>query len=122
MTTRGEGRQLGGMSAYFDDKDLAHFGDLETHHPELWARFSAYYGEAFAPGELTKREKLLIGFAVAQTEKCPYCIDSFTRQCLGAGLTMKHLAEAMHAAASLQAGITLAHGLVAHNIDKKLSM
>jgi hypothetical protein len=35
---------------------------------------------------------------------------------------MKHIAEAMHAAASLRAGIALAHGLVAHNIDKKISM
>jgi alkylhydroperoxidase/carboxymuconolactone decarboxylase family protein len=110
------------MSAYFDDKDLAHFGDLKTHHPELWDKFAAYYGAAFEPGELTKREKLLIGFVVAQTSQCPYCIDSFTRQSLENGLTMKHLGEAMHAAASLKAGITLAHGLVAHNIDKKLSM
>jgi alkylhydroperoxidase/carboxymuconolactone decarboxylase family protein len=110
------------MTAYFDDKDLAHFGDLEKHHPELWQKFSAYYGAAFEPGELTKREKLLIGFVVAQTSQCPYCIDSFTRQSLENGLTMKHLGEAMHAAASLKAGITLAHGLVAHNIDKKLSM
>jgi alkylhydroperoxidase/carboxymuconolactone decarboxylase family protein len=110
------------MSAYFDDKDLAHFGDLKTHHPELWDKFAAYYAAAFEPGELTKREKLLIGFVVAQTSQCPYCIDSFTRQSLENGLTMKHLGEAMHAAASLKAGITLAHGLVAHNIDKKLSM
>jgi hypothetical protein len=28
----------------------------------------------------------------------------------------------MHAAASLKAGIALAHGLVAHNVDKKVSM
>jgi hypothetical protein len=35
---------------------------------------------------------------------------------------MKHLGEAMHAAASLRAGIALAHGLVAHNIAKKVSM
>ena len=110
------------MAAYFDDKDLAHFGDLATHHPELWQKFSAYYAAAFEPGELTKREKLLIGFVVAQTSQCPYCIDSFTRQGLEHGLTMKHLGEAMHAAASLKAGIALAHGLVAHNVDKKLSM
>ena len=110
------------MAAYFDDKDLSHFGDLAQHHPELWKKFEAYYGSAFEAGELTQREKLLIGFAVAQTEKCPYCIDSFTQRCLGVGLTIKHLAEAMHAAASLRAGITLAHGLVAHNVDKKLSM
>ncbi len=110
------------MAAYLDDRDLAHFGDLETHHPELWKSFSSYYAAAFEPGELTKREKLLIGFAVAQTEQCPYCTDSFTQQCLAAGLTMKQLAEAMHSAASLRAGITLAHGLIAHNVALKRSM
>jgi len=110
------------MAGYFDDKDLPHFKDLAIHAPELWAKFEAYYGAAFEAGELSKREKLLIGFAVAQTSQCPYCIDSFTRQCLQAGLTMTHLGEAMHASASLRAGITLAHGLVAHNVDKKLSM
>ena len=102
------------MPAYFDDADLAHFGDLKQHAPELW--------NAFEPGLLTKREKVLVGFAVAQVSQCPYCIDSYTQTALEQGLTMKHLAEAMHAAASLRAGIALAHGLVAHNVDKKISM
>lgn len=110
------------IAAYLDADDLAHFADLQKHNEKLRERFSAFYGAAFEPGELTKREKLLIGFAVAQTERCPYRIDSFTQQCLAARLTMRHLAEAMHAAAALRAGITLAHGLVAHNVDKKLSM
>ena len=110
------------MGSYFDDKDLAHFGDLKEHAPDLWDRFMSYYGPAFEPGLLSRREKVLIGFAVAQSSQCPYCIDSYTQQALEQGLTMKHLAEAMHAAASLKAGITLAHGLVAHNIDKKVSM
>ncbi len=81
-----------------------------------------YYGRAFEPGLLSKREKLLIGFAVAQTERCPYCIDSYTQQCLEAGLTMEHLTEALHCAASLRAGITLAHGLVTKNIVDKMGM
>jgi alkylhydroperoxidase/carboxymuconolactone decarboxylase family protein len=110
------------MPAYFDDKDLAHFGDLKQHNPELWEQFERYYAAAFEPGLLTKREKILIGFAVAQASQCPYCIDSYTQQALEQGLTMKHLAEAMHAAAALKAGIALAHGLVAHNVDKKVSM
>jgi alkylhydroperoxidase/carboxymuconolactone decarboxylase family protein len=110
------------MSSYFDDKDLPHFGDLKQHAPELWSLFEKYYGAAFEPGLLSKREKVLIGFAVAQSSQCPYCIDSYTQQALEQGLTMQHLGEAMHAAASLRAGITLAHGLVAHNIDKKVSM
>ena len=110
------------MTAYFDEKDLAHFGDLEQHAPELWRLFMQYYGAAFEPGLLSRREKVLIGFAVAQASQCPYCIDSYTQQALQQGLTMKHLGEAMHAAASLKAGIALAHGLVAHNVDKKISM
>jgi alkylhydroperoxidase/carboxymuconolactone decarboxylase family protein len=110
------------VSSYFDDKDLAHFGDLKQHAPELWSAFEKYYAASFEPGLLSKREKVLIGFAVAQTSQCPFCIDSYTQQALEQGLTMKHLGEAMHAAASLKAGIALAHALVAHNIDKKVSM
>src|SRR6185436_13220952 len=110
------------MPAYFDDADLSHFGDLKQHAPELWNAFERYYAAAFEPGLLTKREKVLVGFAVAQVSQCPYCIDSYTQTALEQGLTMKHLAEAMHAAASLRAGIALAHGLVAHNVDKKISM
>ena len=110
------------MPAYFDDKDLAHFGDLKAHAPALWEHFERYYAAAFEPGLLSKREKVLIGFAVALSSQCPYCVDSYTQQALEQGLTMEHLAEAMHAAASLRAGITLAHGLVAHNVDKKVSM
>lgn len=110
------------MSAYFDDEDLAHFGELKDHHPELWAQWEKYYGAAFAPGLLTKREKILIGFAVSLTEKCPYCIHSYTAQARSMGMGMEHLAEAAHAAASLRAGITMAHALVAHNIEKKSGM
>jgi alkylhydroperoxidase/carboxymuconolactone decarboxylase family protein len=110
------------MAAYFDDEDLAHFGELEKHHPELWNLWMKYYGKAFEAGLLTKREKLLIGFSVAISEKCPYCIHSYTTQCQSLGLGMEHLAEAAHATASLRAGITMAHALVAHNIDKKTGM
>ncbi len=110
------------MGSYFDDEDLARFADLRQHAPELWDRFERYYAAAFEPGLLSTREKVLIGFAVAQASQCPYCLDSYTRKALEQGLTMQHLGEAMHAAASLKAGITLAHGLVAHNVDKKVSM
>jgi alkylhydroperoxidase/carboxymuconolactone decarboxylase family protein len=110
------------MSAYFDDRDLAHFAHMGDAAPELWKRFSDYYGAAFEEGALTRREKLLIGFVVAQVERCPYCIDSLTGQGLEAGLTMEHFAEALHCAASLRAGITMAHGLVTRNIVSRRSM
>lgn len=110
------------MAAYFDDKDLAHFGHMGDQAPQLWKKFMEYYSAAFQEGALSRREKLLIGFAVAQVEKCPYCIDSYTQQCLEAGLTMEHMTEALHCAASLRAGISLAHGLVTRNIVNKKTM
>lgn len=110
------------MAAYFDDNDLARFGEMGDHAKEHWQRFMAYYGRAFEPGLLTKREKLLVGFAVSHSEKCPYCIDSYVQQCLAAGLTMEHLSEALHCVASLRAGITMAHGLVTKKVDDKLGM
>jgi alkylhydroperoxidase/carboxymuconolactone decarboxylase family protein len=110
------------MAAYFDDNDLAKFAQLGEHAPELWKRFTEYYGAAFEEGVLSRREKLLIGFVVAEVEKCPFCIDSYTQQALEAGLTMEHLTEALHCAASLRAGITLAHGLLARNIVAQRTM
>jgi len=110
------------MAAYFDDADLARFGQMGEHAREHWERFMKYYGGAFEEGLLTKREKLLIGFAVSHTERCPYCIDSYTQQLLAAGLTEAHMAEALHCVASLRAGITMAHGLVTKNVAGKLGM
>ncbi len=110
------------MSAYLDDKDLARFGAMGDHAREHWKRFMDYYGKAFDEGLLSKREKLLIGFAVSHCERCPYCIDSYTQQLLEAGMTMEHMGEALHCVASLRAGITMAHGLVTKNITEKLGM
>jgi hypothetical protein len=110
------------MPAYFDDADLAHFGDLKQHAPELWNAFERYYDRrlrARAPDQAREGPGGLRG---GPGLAVPYCIDSYTQTALEQGLTMKHLAEAMHAAASLRAGIALAHGLVAHNVDKKISM
>jgi AhpD family alkylhydroperoxidase len=61
-------------------------------------------------------------FVIAHSEKCPYCIDSYTQQALAHELTMEHLTEALHCAASLKAGITMAHGLVTRNIVHKKSL
>ncbi|PYQ47608.1 MAG: hypothetical protein DMF78_23280 [Acidobacteria bacterium] len=41
------------MPAYFDDQDLAHFGDLKQQAPELWAACERYYAAAFEPGLLS---------------------------------------------------------------------
>jgi hypothetical protein len=47
---------------------------------------------------------------------------SFANKDLAHELTMEHLTEALHCAASLKAGITMAHGLVTQNIVHKKSL
>ena len=110
------------MDTYYKPEDLPKFAEIGEEAPELAKKYFDWYGAVFAEGELTEREKALIALAVAHAVQCPYCIDSYTQQALEQGLTMKHLGEAMHAAASLRAGIALAHALPAHNINKKVSM
>ena len=90
------------MPAYFDDQDLAHFGDLKQHNPELWAAFERYYAAAFEPGLLTKREKVLVGFAVAQVSQCPYCIDAYTQDCQQKGADVEQMTEALHVAVAIR--------------------
>ena len=88
--------------------------------PELWNKFMAYYGDVFAEGALTAREKSLIALAVATALQCPYCIDSYTNDCLNKGVDEEQMTEAIHVAAAIRGGATLAHGLQMKNIVKKL--
>ena len=80
----------------------------------------AYYGDVFAEGALTAREKSLIALAVATALQCPYCIDSYTNDCLNKGVDEEQMTEAIHVAAAIRGGATLAHGLQMKNIVKKL--
>mgnify|MGYP003353494276 FL=1 len=64
------------MAGYYHQEDLAHFGDMGKNAPELWKKFSEWYGAVFAEGALTEREKALIALAVAHAVQCPYCIDA----------------------------------------------
>ena len=70
-------------------------------------------------GALSKREKALIALAVAHSKRCPYCIDAFTTACLETGSNPEQMTEAIHVAASLEAGITLIHGIQMHNSLEK---
>lgn len=71
--------------------------------------FFSYYTQVLAENHLSRREKCLIGLAVAHALKCPYCIDSLGNACLEAGLSEKEMMEAVHVAAALAAGVTLVH-------------
>ncbi|MDO4312164.1 MAG: arsenosugar biosynthesis-associated peroxidase-like protein [Eubacteriales bacterium] len=108
------------METYYNPEDLAKFGTMGEEAPELWDKFMQYYGAVFAEGALTAREKSLIALAVAHAVQCPYCIDSYTQDCLSKGVDEEQMTEAVHVAAAIRGGATLVHGVQMKNMVKKL--
>jgi alkylhydroperoxidase/carboxymuconolactone decarboxylase family protein len=110
------------MAGYYHAEDLAHFGDMGKDAPELWRKFSEWYGAVFSEGALTEREKSLIALAVAHAVQCPYCIDAYTQACLEKGSNVEQMTEAVHVASAIRGGATLVHGLQMRNAAAKVSM
>ncbi len=110
------------MAEYYTSEDLERFGEVGKHRPELFQKFMEWYQASLEPGALTKREKVLIGLAVAHVIQCPYCIDAFTRECIQEGLNMDHITEAVHAASAVRGGAALIHGLQAGNVAEKIML
>ena len=110
------------MGDYYSTDDLPRFGDIGKYCPDLYEKFSAWYGASLQEGALTKREKALIGFAVAHTLQCPYCIDAFSQSCLESGSNMEQMTEALHVASSIRGGAALIHGLQAQKSVDRVSM
>lgn len=108
--------------SYYEEDDLNRFAEIGKHRPELFEKFMAWYTACQADGALSRREKALIGLAVAHALQCPYCIDAFAQSCLEAGSNMEQMTEAIHMASALRGGASLIHGLQAHNAIEKVSM
>jgi alkylhydroperoxidase/carboxymuconolactone decarboxylase family protein len=108
------------MSSYYESADLKKFGDIGRHAKQLAEEFFKYYADATGTdGALTRREEALIALAVSHAQKCPYCIDAYTTQCLETGANPDQMMEAVHVAAVMQAGITLVHSVQMQNhLDK----
>lgn len=104
------------MSSYYESDDLKKFGDIGRHAKPMADEFFKYYGMVTGQdGALSKREKALIALAIAHSEKCPYCIDAYTTVCLETGSNPEQMAEAVHVAAAMKAGITLAQAIQMNN-------
>lgn len=108
------------MSNYYESEDLKKFGAIGRNAKALADQFFQYYGAVTGQdGALTRREKALIALAVAHSEKCPYCIDAYSTACLESGSNPEQMAEAVHVAAVMKAGITLVHSVQMNNhLDK----
>ena len=108
--------------AYYEEEDLGRFAEVGKHRADLFEKFMAWYEACQADGALTRREKSLIGLAVAVALQCPYCIDAYSQACLEAGSNMEQMTEAVHMASALRGGASLVHGVQAHNSVNKVSM
>lgn len=110
------------METYYHPQDLARFPEMGKNRPELWAKFSDYYGAVFAEGALSQREKSLIALAVSHAVQCPYCIDAYSQACLQQGADLDQMTEAVHVANAIRGGASLAHGVQMRTIAEKLGM
>ena len=110
------------MDTYYNPKDLLKFGEISEGAPELWKKFSEWYGAVFKAGALSEREKALIALAVAHAVQCPYCIDAFTEASLEKGADLEQMTEAVHVASAIRGGASLVHGVQMKNVNAKLTM
>lgn len=99
------------MSDYYHPDHLPRFGEISEGAPELSEKFFEYYRAVFEDGALSKREKALIALAVSHALQCPYCIDSYSQQCLEQGSDLEQMTEAVHVAAAIRGGASLVHGV-----------
>lgn len=110
------------MKTYYNPEDLKKFNNIGEFKPELAKKFFDYYGETFKEGALTAREKSLIALAVAHTVQCPYCIDAYATDCLEKSSNEEQMMEAIHVAAAIRSGSSLAHAVQMINKVKEVSM
>lgn len=107
---------------YFNPADLKKFGQITEWQKEMGTKFFDYYNEVFKEGALTQREKSLIALAVAHAVQCPYCIDSYSTDCLKKGADEEQMMEAVHVAAAIKSGATLVFGTQMMNHVKGQTM
>ena len=108
------------QKTYYDPADLRKFGNITEWSEELGNKFFDYYNSVFQEGALTAREKSLIALAVSHTEKCPYCIDAYSKDGLQRGITKEEMMEAVHVGAAIKSGAALVHGVQMMNKVNKL--
>lgn len=107
---------------YYNSKDLGKFGKISEYQKPMADKFFAWYGEVFAEGALTAKEKSLIALAVAHAVQCPYCIDAYSSDAYEKGYNEAQLMEAVHVASAIKGGAALVHGVQMMNKVKEISM
>jgi len=96
------------MREPYNSRDLKKFGAVADWEPDLARKFFDYYGAVFEEGALTSREKCLIALAVTHAIQCPDLTSAFMEDCFQAGADETQVMEAIHIAASVRSGASLA--------------
>lgn len=99
-------------SAYFDRGHLPRFPEIAKGNQALADAFFGYYGQVFADGALSVREKACVALAVAHTVQCPYCIDAYTQGSLEAGADVEQMTEAVHVSGEVRSHSVMDYGLM----------
>jgi alkylhydroperoxidase/carboxymuconolactone decarboxylase family protein len=107
---------------YYNANDLPKFAEITEFQQKMGNKFFAWYGEVFAEGELSAREKSLIALAVAHAVQCPYCIDAYTVDSYQKGYSEGQMMEAVHVAAAIRGGASMVHGVQMMNKVKDIGM
>ena len=108
---------------YYNAEDLGQFGNIGAFGARgLADKFFAWYGEVFADGALSAREKSLIALAVAHAVQCPYCIDAYSGDAFEKGWNENQIMEAVHVAGAIRGGASLVHGVQMMNKVKEIAM
>lgn len=107
---------------YYNSEDLGKFGSISSFQKNMGEKFFGWYGEVFAEGNLSAREKSLIALAVAHAVQCPYCIDAYSSDAFEKGWNESQMMEAVHVAAAIKGGAALVHGVQMMNKVKEIAM
>ncbi len=110
------------MNPDYNSEDLKKFSNISDFDKPLADKFFSWYGDVFAEGALTAREKSLIALAVSHAVQCPYCIDAYSEDTMAKGCTEEQMMEAVHVAAAIRGGASLVHATQMMNKVKELTM
>lgn len=103
------------MPSYYQSEDLARFNELSKTNPEQYERYMSWYAHAMEDGALDSKTKKLIALAAAFAIDEPYCIDSYAKQCLAAGVSPEEMGEVANVVAAIRGGGVIAHWVQAVN-------
>lgn len=100
---------------YQSSNDFKYTAALLKYAPEETQAFIDFDHKTIKrrEGNIPIKTRELIALAVALTTQCAYCIDVHIKGAKQAGVSEEELAELISISASVKAGATMAHGLLA---------